>query len=49
MRTSRFKTEKEIKRVRTEVKISKIMDHPNVIKTYEVFEEIGRIFIVMEY
>ncbi len=49
MKTSKFRTDKEVKRVKTEVKISKVMNHPNIIKTYEVFEEQGRIFIVMEY
>ena len=49
MKTSRFKTEKEINRVKIEVKISKQVDHPNIIKTYEIFEESGKIYIVMEY
>mmetsp|Transcript_35160 Transcript_35160/g.34832 ORF Transcript_35160/g.34832 Transcript_35160/m.34832 type:complete len:106 (+) Transcript_35160:19-336(+) len=49
MNSSQFKTGKEVKRVKTEVRISKMMNHPNIIKTHEVFEEKGRIFIVMEY
>ena len=49
MKTSRFKTEKEINRVKIEVKISKQVNHPNIVKTYEFFEESGKIYIVMEY
>ena len=49
MKTSKFRTQKEVRRVKIEVKISKMMNHPNIIKTHEVFEEKGRIFIVMEY
>ncbi|OMJ93397.1 hypothetical protein SteCoe_3639 [Stentor coeruleus] len=32
-----------------EIKILKSLDHPNIIRVYEFFEEVKRLYIVMEY
>ena len=48
LKTSKLKTEKEVQRVKTEVAISQKLNHPNIIKTHDVFEEGGKLYIVME-
>lgn len=39
---------KHVQRFRQEINILKTMDHPNIIKLYETFEDRGRIYLVME-
>mmetsp|Transcript_22907 Transcript_22907/g.53606 ORF Transcript_22907/g.53606 Transcript_22907/m.53606 type:complete len:703 (-) Transcript_22907:28-2136(-) len=38
----------EVDRVRQEVKIGRLLDHPNVVKLWEIFEDSSCIFLVME-
>mmetsp|Transcript_66559 Transcript_66559/g.124185 ORF Transcript_66559/g.124185 Transcript_66559/m.124185 type:complete len:658 (+) Transcript_66559:108-2081(+) len=38
----------EVDRVRQEVKIGRLLDHPNVVKLWEIFEDASCIFLVME-
>jgi serine/threonine protein kinase len=35
--------------VRTEIEILKICQHPNIIRLYDVFENVDHIYIIMEY
>lgn len=35
--------------VKTEIEILKICQHPNIIKLYDVFENVDNIYIIMEY
>eukprot|EP01066_Platyproteum_vivax_P002571 Platyproteum_vivax@DN1314_c0_g1_i1.p1 len=39
---------KNVERFRQEIAIMKIMDHPNIIKLYETFEDQRNIYLVME-
>jgi len=39
---------KNIERFKQEIAIMKMMDHPNIIKLYESFEDIRNIYLVME-
>jgi len=39
---------KHVQRFRQEIEILKTMDHPNIIKLYETFEDRGQIYLVME-
>jgi len=34
--------------LQTEIRITKMVDHPNIIKLYEIFEDIPNIYLVME-
>lgn len=35
--------------IEQEISILKILDHPNIVKIFEYFEEVKRLFLVMEY
>merc|ERR1719343_1469717 len=39
---------KNIERFKQEIAIMKLMDHPNIIKLYETFEDHRNIYLVME-
>jgi serine/threonine protein kinase len=39
----------DLELVRTEIEILKICQHPNIIRLYDVFENIDHIYIIMEY
>ena len=39
----------DIELVRTEIEILKICQHPNIIRLYDIFENIDYIYIIMEY
>ena len=41
--------ESEKERFLCEIKILKIMDHPNIVKLYEVFQDKKRYYLVTEY
>lgn len=41
--------ESEKERFSAEIKILKIMDHPNIVRLYEVFEDEKRYYLVTEY
>ena len=40
--------ESEKERFLSEIKILKIMDHPNIVKLYEVFQDKKRYYLVTE-
>ena len=39
----------DVELVRTEIEILKICQHPNIIRLYDVFENVDYIYIIMEY
>ena len=39
----------DIELMRTEIEILKICQHPNIIRLYDIFENIDYIYIIMEY
>jgi len=43
------KNKREREYIRREVKIVKSVQHPNIIKTYDVFEDQSKIYLVLEY
>ena len=42
-------TTQDLELVRTEMEILKVCQHPNIIRLYDVFENIEHIYIIMEY
>ena len=42
-------TPKEINEIREEVKIIENLDHPNIVKYYETYDDVKYIYLVMEY
>lgn len=43
-----FSTSESYSNLQTEISILKSIDHPNIIKIFEIFEEAKRVFVVME-
>ncbi|KAJ3437878.1 protein kinase [Anaeramoeba flamelloides] len=41
--------QKNMDRVRTEIAIQKLIDHPNIIKIYDVYETEKHLFLILEY
>ncbi len=39
----------DIERVKREITILQMLDHPNIVQLYEVFEEEEYIYLVMQY
>ena len=44
-----IKGQKQYERIQNEIKYLKLLNHPNIIKIYEVIENDSSFFIVMEY
>jgi len=40
---------KRMTMLKTEIEITKMVDHPNIIKLYEIFEDVTSIYLVMEF
>lgn len=40
---------KRMTMLKTEIEITKMVDHPNIIKLYEIFEDVTHIYLVMEF
>ena len=49
LQKSLIKGEKQYERIQNEIKYLKLLNHPNIIKIYEVIENDFSFFIVMEY
>jgi calcium-dependent protein kinase len=41
-------TKKELERLKQEIEILKKLDHPNILKLYEIFEDEKRFYLVTE-
>ena len=46
---TKIQTIKDFERIQKEIKYLKLFNHPNIIKIYEIVEDIGNIYIIMEY
>lgn len=46
---SRIRDSADVERVVREIKILKLLDHPNIVKLYEIIENDDRIYLIMEY
>ena len=45
---SAYKNQAELKQVKNEIHVMKLVDHPHIVKLYEYFEDDNKIFIVTE-
>jgi len=46
---AKYKTEAEIKMIKNEILIMKSVDHPNIVKLFEFFEDEDKIYIITEF
>lgn len=49
VRKKKYRTQAEIKTIKNEINIMKAVDHPNIMKLFEVFEDNENFYIIMEY
>ena len=45
----KIKSKEDLTRIKREIKILSILDHPNIIKTYKISETPKKYYIIMEY
>lgn len=48
IKKSSYSTQAELKAVRNEIQVMKLVDHPNIVKLFEFFEDDENIFIITE-
>ena len=46
---NKIKTKKDLERIEKEIKYMKILNHPNIVKIYEIIEDNNNFYISMEY
>lgn len=49
IKKSKYKTPAEIKMIKNEIAIMKLVDHPNIVKLFEFFEDDESFYIITEY
>ena len=49
IKKSKYKTPAELKSIRNEIQIMKVVDHPNIVKLFEFFEDDENLYIITEY
>ena len=49
IKKSRYKSAAELKLIKNEIAIMKVVDHPNIVKLFEFFEDDESFFIITEY
>ena len=49
IKKSKYRTQNEIKMIKNEINIMKSVDHPNILKLFEVFEDDNKFYIIIEY
>jgi calcium-dependent protein kinase len=46
IKKSRYKSAAELKMIKNEISIMKVVDHPNIVKLYEFFEDDENFYII---
>jgi len=46
---SKYKSAAELKMIKNEINNMKLVDHPNIVKLFEFFEDESHFFIIQEY
>jgi calcium-dependent protein kinase len=49
IKKSRYKSPQELKMIKNEISIMKVVDHPNIVKLYEFFEDDENFYIIQEF
>jgi len=49
IKKSRYKSQAELKMIKNEISIMKVVDHPNIVKLYEFFEDDENFYIIQEF
>ena len=49
IKKSKYKSNAELKMIKNEIAIMKLVDHPNIVKLFEFFEDDESFFIITEY
>lgn len=49
IKKSRYKSAAELKLIKNEISIMKVVDHPNIVKLFEFFEDDENFYIITEY
>lgn len=49
IKKSRYKSPSELKLIKNEIAIMKLVDHPNIVKLFEFFEDDESFYIITEY
>jgi calcium-dependent protein kinase len=49
IRKSRYKSVAELKMIKNEIAIMKLVDHPNIVKLFEFFEDDENFYIITEF
>lgn len=49
IKKSRYKSPQELKMIKNEINIMKVVDHPNIVKLYEFFEDDENFYIIQEF
>lgn len=49
IKKSRYKSTAELKMIKNEISIMKVVDHPSIVKLYEFFEDDENFYIIQEF
>jgi calcium-dependent protein kinase len=49
IKKTKYKSAAEIRLIKNEIQTMKVVDHPNIIKVFEFFEDEENMFIITEY
>ena len=49
IKKSRYKSAAELKMIKNEISIMKVVDHPSIVKLYEFFEDDENFYIIQEF
>lgn len=46
---SKYSSPVELKTIKSDLSVMKIVDHPNIVKIYEYYEDDANLYVIMEY
>ena len=49
LKKSRYRSQAELKMIKNEIAVMKVVDHPNIVKLFEFFEDEENFYIITEY